>query len=292
MFLWLAAAAFASEPDPLTAFAVGSAAYFTTAVVHEVAGHGAGCALAGGDAIGFSSTFMVCDTAGMSPGGVRLGTFAGTGANLLVGSTMTTTLLAAPPNDPWTYHYLWAASTTQLFLAGSYMALGGAFGTGDFGVYASTVDASRVAGTRAALVVSGLAVVGATFPLSIVLAEPMLGDERSSRVRRKLVLGLVPYLGAGVGLMTATAALNRELGPGNGAASALVGYGLGTLYFGYVPLLIAGAPPPSSSGRPAPAMGRSAAWLVIGAASIVGAGVLGAGVGALDPAPLDNYLLQ
>jgi hypothetical protein len=84
LFAWLPLAS-SAEIDPLTSLSTGAAAYLTTTAAHEVGGHGLGCLAAGGRPLGFSSTYMVCDTAGMSPGGVRLGTFSGTGANLLPG---------------------------------------------------------------------------------------------------------------------------------------------------------------------------------------------------------------
>jgi hypothetical protein len=279
---------FAADPDPLTALATGTAAYLTTAVVHEVVGHGGTCALAGGRPTGFSTTYMVCDTSGMGPGDVRAGTFMGSGANLVVGTTMASGLFSRR-NDPWTHHYLWTATSAQLFLAGSYLVTGGIFGNGDFGEYLSTVDPDRRTGTAIGLTAAGAGVLGLTFPLAMVGAEPMLGGDRASRRSRARILGWVPYLGAGVGLMTATGALNREQGPADGATAALVGYGLGTLYVAYLPLLIPAKPPRSSEGATAPPMERSAAWLAIGAASLAGLVVLGSGVGDLDPAALDDW---
>ncbi len=278
----------APDVDPLTSLAVGATAYATLGVVHEVVGHGAGCATASGRPVGFSTVYMVCDTAGLGPGDIRFGTFAGTGANLGVGSGFATALVLSPPRDGWTYHYLWSSMSIQLFLSGSYMATGALFDNGDFGEYVSTVVPGRQDGTRLALALSGAAIISASFPLSIVLAEPMLGSDRRQRSRRKLALIGLPYLGVGIGLMAAGGALNKELGPGHGVAAALVGYGLGTVYFGSTMLMIPNKPPPNAVADP-PALGRRAGWLVAGAASVVAIGVLGRGVGDLDDAPLDAW---
>lgn len=285
---WLSLSlALAADPDPLTALAVGAASYTTLAVSHEVLGHGIGCAAAGGRPTGFSTTFMVCDTAGMGPGDIRFGTFAGTGANLIVGGAAAGGLVLGRPRDGWTQHYLWTTATTSLFLSGSYMATGALFDTGDFGEYVSTVDPQRQGGTRVALGVAGLGLVGLTFPVSMWLADPILGTEPDGRGRRKRSLAWIPYAGVGLGLMTATGALNKELGPAEGSVASLVGYGLGTLYLAYMPLVISNQAGPKTTSTPV--LKRSGPWLAVGAASLATLVVLGRGVGSLDPEPLDAW---
>jgi len=283
--LFLSAAMAGEGPDALTALAVGTASYATLAVTHEVLGHGLGCAAAGGQPLGFSTTYMVCDTAGMGPADIRLGTFAGTGANLLVGASMAGALALQRPQDGWSQHYLWTTATTSLFLSGSYMATGAIFDTGDFGEYLSTIPPERRDRARLAIAAAGVGTVALTFPISIMLADRMLGSDPGKRRARGRTLGWVPYAGVGLGLMTATGALNKELGPGQGSAASLVGYGLGTLYLAYMPLMF-GQGTADGAGPP---LKRSAPWLAVGAASLVSMAALGRGVGALDPEPLDHW---
>ncbi len=288
LVLVLSVLAGAAEIDPLTAASTGAASYLTAAAVHEIAGHGLGCLAAGGEPLGFSTTYMVCDTSGMSAGGVRFGTFAGTGANLLVGGAFAATLAFAPPKDPWTRHYLWTSMASQLYLGGSYMLFGGLFGTGDFGEYLSTIPEGNRGPAQLAFIAGGATVLGLAFPLTLALAEPFLGPEADQRRRRKWALSLLPYTAVGVALMTVTGALNRGHGPGPGSAAALLGYGLGTVYFAYTPFLI-GKKPAKSTPKAPLRLGRSPAWLAVGAASVVGLVVLGAGVGRMDPEPLDGW---
>jgi hypothetical protein len=89
---------------------------------------------------------------------------------------------------------------------------------------------------------------------------------------------LVPYLGAGVGVMSAVALLNRA-GPEQ-SLNSLIGYGLGTVYLAYMPFIIS-SQPSARSPATAPKMTRSTPWLIAGGASLVGLVVLGVGVGDL-----------
>lgn len=272
--------AVAVEHDLLTNVAIGVSAYTLASIIHEGLGHESGCALGGGVPTGFSLAVAHCNTAGMSPGGLRTLSFAGPAASMLAGTGFATSLLLTPPKDGHLYYFTWLSAMVNLYQGAGYFLVGPWIPAGDMGTAGFLQGVQPRLPAQVGLSALGLGMTIGTLVLGNHLAEPLLGDEPDVRRRRQWSTTWVPYV-AGSVLVTGSSLLNRE-GPGF-AASAGIATFAGTLFLAYVPIFFSSDTFYLSrpAGRPALDLPRSPLWIALGTAAAAAAiTVFGPGVGS------------
>ncbi len=264
--------------DVLTLAAAGPIAFLTTSLAHEAAGHGLFCAAQGGSFQGLHLTQMDCDPTGLTDGQIDAAVWAGPGANLLLGTTLTTSMWLNPPESPALAHLIWFTGSINLLVGSSNVWTNMLTydpekePSGDIGIFVSHRDNPDP--WRIGLLAGGVAVsLGTGLWIAPRLAEPLLGE--TERKKRAMAVAWIPFA-TGVAAITAGSLID---GP-EAAGHAAIAYGLGSMYIGYVPLM---APKDPREDRTVKELvvKRGVPTLVAAGASLVAMGVLGAGVGTL-----------
>jgi hypothetical protein len=222
-----------------------------------------------------NAVFFDCDTAGVSPLGLRLIAAGGSLANLALAAGASATLRTILGLGPRARYFLWLLLALNLLQAFGYLMFSGIGGVGDWVTVAEGTAPPLVWRTLLAILGTGLYFWVAP-RLFMPWLEPFLGAEQRERGARARRLSLLPYLVGG-----ATYILAGVLNPYGmvlvliSAAAASLG---GASLLAWYPPLWARRPALAPE-RPALAIERSAGWLVAaGLVLVVFVGVLGPGV--------------
>lgn len=240
----------------LTACSVAVVAYAACDVIHEVMGHGVACALTPG-VRALSLSTVALETSASS----RAVAAAGSIANVVAGA-LCFALFRMRKGFDATRYFLWLLGTINLMNGTGYLLFSGILDYGDWAVVIAGPEPHWI--WRAAMIVAGIVAYWGVVWFS---AARMAALVRGGLVNRQDVRRLVfpSYLAGGL-LLVAGAALN-PIGPQLILLSGLSsGFGAmaGLLY---IPALVEGDAKDSAS--PAPALGFSPAWLILGILSAV-----------------------
>jgi hypothetical protein len=178
-----------SHRDLATLLAISLTAFALSNFLHEGAGHGGACVLAGGHAQVLSSVHFECD---QSSPFIAAG---GTLVNLIAGFFAWIALRAANPSrERWRY-FLWLFMTINFLQAAGYFLFSG---VSNFGDWAEVIHGLQPAWLwRAALAVFGMAAYMCVVWMGLLELRPFLGkqDYRRGAVKD---LTVIPYLTGGI----------------------------------------------------------------------------------------------
>jgi hypothetical protein len=288
---WVVAALAGSAPEPLdvqtdfpTVLSISLATYVSTALLHEGLGHQTGCALQGGQPLGFSTANAGCDPGGLFFDEVG-GALVGNGVGAL--ATGIPLVVAPPTKNGAAYYALWLHTLVNLQQIGGYMMVGAWIPVGDWGPGGALSELDNPLPAQIALSATGLAITAATIPLAHHWGKPLFGDDMVRSQSRRRMLTWTPWL-AGSSLIVGSAFLNRA-GPEFAATAAFANFA-GTLFLAYLPVFFADdvfVPGPKSGKQPL-AITRQPVWWVVGGIAAVGAvAAFGPGIGQYpEPHPL------
>src|ERR1700678_3645057 len=115
--------------DALTVAGIAVIAYILANILHEGAGHGGACLLAGGNPIAISTVDMECSVDS------RLVIAGGTIMNAVAGGVFLALGRMTPRTSPRLRYFLWLSMTVNLFMAAGYFAFSGIGGFGDWAMF-------------------------------------------------------------------------------------------------------------------------------------------------------------
>jgi len=107
----------AASLDLATLLGVTALAFVLANVVHEGAGHGGACVIAGGRAVTWNAIYFECDSGEMSAAGTRWLAAAGTLANLALSALAFLVLALTPRRASIGRYFLWLVGTLDLMQA-------------------------------------------------------------------------------------------------------------------------------------------------------------------------------
>ncbi|HWV37891.1 MAG TPA: hypothetical protein VN033_05375 [Vulgatibacter sp.] len=249
--------------DALTILAIAVLAYVGATLAHEAIGHGLACGLAGGELVGYSSSWAECDKAGIGIAGRRFIEAAGTLVNLAVGFGALLAVRLRKVQGAQVHCFLWLTAAVHLFMGSGYLMVDPLFGFGDWTDFLEGLE-PRLAwrlGTSAV----GVALYLATFFALRGPLDRMLGGTERARKRQARLLCWLPYLGVGGVILTGAAALN-VYGLKFTFTSALATLG-GTAMLFWLPLAI--DRPESEPTPPAYEIQRSLPWIGAGSVALL-----------------------
>ena len=196
----------AASLDLATLLGVTALAFVLANVVHEGAGHGGACVIAGGRAVTWNAIYFECDSAGMSAAGTRWLAAAGTLANLALSALAFLALALTPPRASIGRYFLWMVGTLDLMQATGYWLFSGVAGVGDWVSVVRGLEPTWA--WRLLLTAAGIGGYSAAIWIGLRTLSTFLGDgdDRLALARR---LTLVPYL-AGGALYVAAGVLNPQ----------------------------------------------------------------------------------
>jgi len=191
----------AAALDPLTVAAIALLAYMLGSLLHEGAGHGGACLLAGGKPLVLSSVHFECSVATrLVDAGGTLMNFVAAAIFFLIGR------LTASDHPRWKY-FFWIAMTINLFTATGYFLFSGIGGIGDWADFMRGVQPQWL--WRVGMAIFGGAAYLAAAWLSVRELRPLIGSDIARRYRRALCLSIIPYFSGGV-LMCLAGARNPK----------------------------------------------------------------------------------
>jgi hypothetical protein len=243
------------KPHWPTVLGAALVAYVGAKVLHEGVGHGLSCLAVGGDWVGVSSSWSMCE--GVEGWPRRVVKASGTIANLVAGGAA----LAMVRGERW--YGAWIFAAVNLLMGAGYVMVDPIGGFGDWTAFLEGLPG----GLRWVLVAVGVAMYFAAIRVLLRAAHPFVGNE-PARLRP---LTLVPWLVVGGAAMTGAAMLN-QLGPKYGLTSALATVG-GTSALAWMSELLDKLSP--GEGR---WPGADRGWLVAGAVALLALPVLGYGL--------------
>jgi hypothetical protein len=254
-----------SQPDVSTVVAVAIVAFLCASFIHEGIGHGLTSVIVGARVEMIASTFCQSADNEVSRSAQRAIQASGTLANVLFGTLFWILLRGSRRASAVTRLFLWLSMLLNLLQAAGYLAVPTLMGFGDWHEFLKGLAPSWV--WRGSMIGIGTLLYPAFVGLGVYELEPLLGrklDDRRHRLRR---FTLIPYLTGGIavcasGLMSP---MGRAVIAISGAA-ATFGGASGLVWL-----------PSWSMGRGAdtrtpdgpPALTRSIAWQMLGAAGLV-----------------------
>ena len=187
--------------DPFTVGAIAILAYMLGNVLHEGAGHGGACLLAGGKPLAISSVYFECGADS------RLVMAAGTLMNLLAGAVFFALGRLTGRNSPRLKYFFWIAMTINLFTGTGYFLFSGIGGIGDWGEFIHGLGPQWL--WRIGLTILGAVTYALAARISLLELHPLIGSDQAQRYQRAVRLTAVPYFAGGI-LMCIAGALNPQ----------------------------------------------------------------------------------
>lgn len=177
---------------PATVTAIAVVVYAFSSLLHEGVGHGGACLLVGGVPRLLSSMDFRADTTGLASWAQRWISAGGTLANLIVGLVAMAALHRARGMSSHLRYFGWLLATVNLLQGTGYLLFSGVANIGD---WAAVIRGGQPEWAwRLALAIGG----GAGYYLALYVAlmrlGPFVGAHPRERLRRALVLTLVPYV--------------------------------------------------------------------------------------------------
>ena len=186
-------AAIEAEPflaDAPTIAGISIIAYILASVLHEGAGHGGACLLAGGKVLVISTVYMECSAE------TRLVMAGGTLANIAAGALFLAFGRVSAGTSPRLRYFLWLSMTVNLFTAAGYFAFSG---IGGFGDWASFIQGLSPAWAwRTGMTIFGAAAYMLVARLSLLELRPLIGSDKEKRFARAVRLSKMPYFAGGI----------------------------------------------------------------------------------------------
>lgn len=194
-----------SSFDVLTSLSIAALSYCAANIVHEGLGHGLACRWMGGDFTGFGTSFSGCRNVFSSTEDAWFRA-AGTGAGVVAGALTAMGLRLRPPRSPHVRYFAWLFSALVLVQGAGYLMIDSVMGVADWRFV--RVHAGR--GWQIGSILVGFVILLGSVRVLAPVIEPLLASPR--RLRRAAVLGVLPWLVVGGGVMTAAALLSRHPG--------------------------------------------------------------------------------
>ena len=249
----------------LTLAAIGTLAYVSCDLLHELVGHGGACLATGGQPVTFSTVHFQC-FGGWQPGVCAAGILA----NIIAGAALWLIARRSAKLSIRVRYFVWLAMAYNLFTGWGYVVSSSLGNSGDL------ANAFRAAPPawhwRAMAAPVGVLFYVLSTWIAAVQVRPLIGPGYPARLWRLI---LIPYFGSAA-VASAAGALNQIM-HAHLAITLAVSTTLGSWGFLLVPLVLLTsrtAPAPV-----APAIPRSLGWMV--AAVLVAAvfvGVVGPGL--------------
>ena len=262
-----------SEPVPLDGWTVAAIAlltYMLGSLLHEGAGHGGACLLAGGKPLVLSSVHFECsaDTPLVDAGGT-FANFIAAAVFFVLGR------ITGSAHPRWKY-FFWIAMTMNLFTAMGYFLFSGIGGIGDWAEFMRGVQPEWF--WRVALSIFGALTYALATWVSLLELRPLIGRDQEERYRRAVRLSIIPYFSGGV-LMCLAGALNPR-----GAILILISAAAST--FGGTSGLVwdtqwlrgESIVPPGPASKPLPIRRSWPLMVIAGAAAVAFVAIVGPGI--------------
>jgi hypothetical protein len=176
--------------DALTIVAIAIIAYILANVLHEGAGHGGACLLAGGKVLVISTVHMECSA------DTRLVMAGGTLMNAAAGALCFALGRIAARTSPRLKYFLWLSMTVNLFSAAGYFAFSGVGGFGDWASFIQGLDPQWA--WRIGMTIFGAAAYMLVARFSLLELRPLIGSDKEKRFARALRLSRQPYFAGGI----------------------------------------------------------------------------------------------
>lgn len=255
--------------DRLTIVSIATVAYILATMLHEAAGHGGACLIAGGRPTVISTVDMECSVES------RLVMAGGTLMNLAAGALFfgLGRLIRRPA--PRLQYFLWLSMTVNLFLAAGYFAFSGIGGFGDWAQFVRGLGTEWA--WRTGMTLFGAAAYLLAVRVSLLELRPLIGSDPKQRVARASLLSKSAYFTGGI-LACVAGSLNPQGWLLILLAAAASTFGGTSGLFWMINLLKGHWIPATSELEPLP-VGRSWAW--IAAAFVLGiafVGLVGPGI--------------
>ena len=187
--------------DALTVGSIGILAYMLGNVLHEGAGHGGACLLAGARPLVLSSVHFECSFDS------RLVMAGGTLMNLLAGAVFFALGRLTGRSCPRLKYFFWISMTVNLFTATGYFLFSGIGGIGDWGAFIEGLGPQWI--WRIGLTIFGAVTYLLAARISLLELRPLIGSHKEQRYQRAVCLSAIPYFAGGV-LMCIAGALNPK----------------------------------------------------------------------------------
>jgi len=184
-----------TEPEPipsdsLTIAGIAIIAYVLATVLHEGAGHGGACLLAGGKPLVISTVHMECSVDS------RLVLAGGTLMNVIAGAVFFALGRITSSASPRLKYFLWISMTLNLFIAAGYFAFSGIGGFGDWALFIRGLGPQWV--WRVGLTIFGAAAYMLVAHFSLLELRPLIGSDKKQRFVRAARLTKTPYFAGGI----------------------------------------------------------------------------------------------
>jgi hypothetical protein len=190
-----------APPDALTVGSIGILAYMLGNVLHEGAGHGGACLLAGAKPLVLSSVHFECSLDS------RLVMAGGTLMNLLAGAVFFALGRLTGRDYPRLKYFFWISMTVNLFSATGYFLFSGIGGIGDWDAFIQGLGPQWL--WRIGLTIFGAATYLLSARISLFELRPLIGSNKEQRYQRAVRLSTIPYFAGGI-LMCIAGALNPK----------------------------------------------------------------------------------
>jgi hypothetical protein len=171
-------------PDLWTLIAISCLAYVVEVALHEHGGHSTACLLLGSRPTEMGAFYVNCDSARLTPLGIRLVALAGPVLSLIVG-VVGLSIFTVLPGAPATAYFFWLLGTLGLMGAAGYPLFSGVTGIGDlgFGSDGAFFDATPQWLWRAVLTLIGVLGYIGTVYFSVLRLEPLLSGSGRARLK-------------------------------------------------------------------------------------------------------------
>jgi hypothetical protein len=257
--------------DLPTLIAIAIVAYVVSNVLHEAVGHGGACLLEGCQVIVISSVHAECSCDS------RLVAAGGTLVNLVAG-VLGFPALRLMESRSWSWpsrYFVWLLMTVNLLQGAGYFLFSGAGNIGDWAAFIEGFTPTWA--YRAGLFVLGTVLYTLFIGLSLKELARLLGPASEERVRRAVVLTVVPYVAGG--LLSCVASLFNPVGMVLIAISAAAATFGGTSGLAWMAQLMKVIPFPGAPPMRIQAIPRSWSWIAVAFVLVViFLGVIGPGV--------------
>ena len=176
--------------DALTIAGIAIIASILASLLHEGAGHGGACLLAGGKVLVISTVHMECSAE------TRLVMAGGTLMNVAAGALCFAAGRLTARTSPRLKYFLWLSMTVNLFTAAGYFGFSGIGGFGDWASFIQGLGPQWA--WRIGLTILGAAAYILVARLSLLQLAPLIGSDREKRFARARRLSRMPYFAGGI----------------------------------------------------------------------------------------------